>query len=93
MAGAYLHQPEAAELRWLGETFTYFLATGEQTAGAFALVDEQAKRGENVPLHLHRDVPSQPGGLPPSESIDGPQIKKASREYGIEFVGPLPDDG
>ena len=28
---------------------------GEQTGGAFALVDEQAKRGESVPLHLHRD--------------------------------------
>ncbi len=53
--GAYLHQPEEGELRWTGETSTYFLATGEQTGGAFTLVDEQAKRGESVPLHLHRD--------------------------------------
>ena len=44
-----------SELRWLGETSTYFLATGEQTGGAFTLVDEQAKRGESVLLHLHRD--------------------------------------
>ncbi len=36
--------------------------------------------------------PSQPGGLPPLESIDGSQIKKASQEYGIEFVGPLPQE-
>jgi quercetin dioxygenase-like cupin family protein len=53
--GAYLQQPEAAELRWLGETSTYFLATGEQTGDMFTLVDERACRGESVPLHLHRD--------------------------------------
>ena len=52
---AYLYQHEESELRWVGETSTYFLATGEQTGGAFTLVDEQAKRGESVPLHLHRD--------------------------------------
>ncbi len=155
--GAYLHQPEEGELRWTGETSTYFLATGEQTGGAFALVDEQAKRGESVPLHLHRDdmesfyvvegeimlyigdqpgvrarvgsfahipggtvhgfriesetarylilttphhgqfyramsLPSRPGGLPPLESIDGSQIEQACEEYGVEFVGPLPDE-
>ena len=53
--GAYLRQPEASELRWMGETFTYFLATGEQTGETFTLVDEQAKRGMSVPLHLHGD--------------------------------------
>jgi quercetin dioxygenase-like cupin family protein len=141
----------------MGETSTYFLATGEQTGGAFALVDERAKRGESVPLHLHRDdmesfyvvegeitlyigegpgvragpgsfahvpggtvhgfrvesetarylilttprhgefyraitLPSRAGGLPPLESIDGSLIKQAGREYGVEFVGPLPAD-
>jgi quercetin dioxygenase-like cupin family protein len=156
-SSAYLHQPEAGELRWLGETSTYFLAMGEQTGGAFALVDERANRGESVPLHLHRDdmesfyvvegeitfyIGDQPGvragagafahmpggtvhgfriesetarylilttprhgrfyraitlpsgseGLPPLESIDGSQIKQASQEYGVEFVGPLPDE-
>lgn len=55
MAGAYLHHAEQAELRWLGETSTYFLATGEQTAEAFTLVDEPAQRGESVPLHMHRE--------------------------------------
>ena len=39
----------------MGETSTYVLATGEKTGGVFTLVDEQAKRGESVPLHLHRD--------------------------------------
>ena len=37
-------------------------------------------------------LPSRAGGLPPLESVDGSQIKQASKEYGIEFVGPLPDD-
>ena len=54
-SGAYLCLPKEAELRWMGETTTFFLATGEQTGGTFALVDEQARRGESVPLHLHRD--------------------------------------
>ena len=154
---AYLHQPEESELRWMGETSTYFLATGEQTGGAFTLVDEHAKRGESVPLHLHHadmesfyvvegeitlyigekpgvragagsfahlpggtvhgfriesetarylilttprhgqfyraiTLPSRTGGLPPLESIDGSQIKQASKEYGVEFVGLLPDE-
>lgn len=49
----YLHQPKEAELRWMGDTSTYFLATGGKTGGAFSLVDEQAKRGEAVPRHRH----------------------------------------
>ena len=152
---AFLHLPQTAELRWLGQTCTYFLATGAKTAETFTLVEEQAHRGESVPLHLHRDDPesfyvlegeltmyfgeeqgvrapagsfahipggevhgfriesetarylilttprhgefyraitlaSRPGGLPPLESVDGTQIKKACELYGVEFVGPLP---
>ncbi len=153
---AYIHQSGEAELRWMGDTSTYFLATGERTGGAFCLVDERASRGESVPLHRHPndmesfyvlegeltlyidDQPgvrapagtfahlpggtvhgfriesetarylilttprhgefyraitraSGPGGLPPSESVDGPQIKQAGEDYGVEFIGPLPD--
>jgi quercetin dioxygenase-like cupin family protein len=55
MSGAYVHQPGDAELRWLGETFTSFLAGGDQTDDTFALVEEAAKRGEAVPLHRHAD--------------------------------------
>ena len=153
---AYLHRSGEAELRWMGETSTYVLATGESTGGTFALVDERAARGTSVPLHLHREdmesfyvlegeltlyigdrpgvrasagsfahvpggtvhgfrvesetarylilttprhgqfyraitLPSQPGGLPPLESIDGTQIHEAAQKYGIEFVGQLPD--
>ena len=59
MAGtrAFLRPPQTAELRWLGETSTYFLATGAQTAETFCLVEEQAQRGETVPLHRHPDDP------------------------------------
>ena len=155
--GAYLHHQGESELRWLGDTSTYFLATGDHTDGKFALVDERAKCGERVPLHLHRDdvesfyvvegeitlyiggkpgvqagagsfahipggtvhgfriesetarylilttarngqfyraitLPSRSGGMPPVESIDGSQIEKACQEYGVEFVGPLPEE-
>jgi quercetin dioxygenase-like cupin family protein len=54
-SGAYVHAPNQSEVRWLGETFAYFLATGDQTGGLFTLVDEQARRGMAVPLHKHRD--------------------------------------
>ena len=152
----YVLTPGEAELRWMGETSTYFLATGAQTGGAFCLVDERAGRGESVPLHRHPDdmesfyvlegeltlfvgegpgvrspagsfahipggtvhgfrvesetarylilttprhgefyraitLPSREGGMPPLESVQGPQIKQASRDFGIEFVGPLPE--
>jgi len=155
-AGAYLHHPEAAERRWLGETCTYFLAEGDETGGTFTLVDEVARRGTSVPLHRHEEdmesfyvlegeisiflgeepgarvgagafahvpggvvhgfrvesnsarylilttprhgrfyraitLPSGPGGSPPLESVDGSQIERACAEYGVEFVGPLPD--
>ncbi len=52
-AVAYVVQPGEGELRWLGETSTYFLATGELSGGELALVDERAMRGESVPLHRH----------------------------------------
>jgi quercetin 2,3-dioxygenase len=51
----YLYRPGDAELRWMGRTSTHFLATGDQTGGAFSLVDERATRGESVPLHRHPD--------------------------------------
>jgi quercetin dioxygenase-like cupin family protein len=53
--GAYVHQPGRTELRWMGETRTYFLATGDRTGGAFCLVEERAGRGESVPLDRHPD--------------------------------------
>jgi quercetin dioxygenase-like cupin family protein len=156
-AGGYVYLPGEGELRWMSETSTQFLATGEQTGGAFCLVDERASRGESVPLHKHSEdmesfyvlegevtlyvgdgpgvlapagsfahVPggtvhgfrveseearylilttprhgefyraitlaSREGGLPPLDpSVDGSQIKQASEDYGVEFVGPLPD--
>lgn len=153
---AYLHQPGQSETRWMGTTFTHFLATGGTTGEAFCLVDETAKRGESVPLHRHKDdpesfyvlegeimffigdqpgiragagafahlpggtihgfrvvsdaarylilttprhgefyraitQPSEPNGLPPEKSVDGTAIRNAILEYGIEFVGALPD--
>lgn len=154
--GAYVHLPGQSELRWMGETSTQFLATGDSTEGAFCLVDERASRGESVPLHRHPDdmesfyvlegkltlyigdrpgvrapagtfahipggtvhgfrieseearylilttvhhgefyraitVPSEPDGSAPSASVEGEHIRQAAKDYGIEFIGPLPD--
>jgi quercetin dioxygenase-like cupin family protein len=36
-------------------------------------------------------APAREDGSPPAEPIRSEQIKRASRDYGIEFVGPLPD--
>jgi hypothetical protein len=116
---AYLYQPGDAELRWMGGTSTYFLATGELTlyigdepgvrapAGSFAHLPGGTVHGFRVtsekaryqilttPRHgqFYRAITlaSRPGGLPPLESIQGSQIKQASADYGVEFVGPLPD--
>ena len=52
------------------------------------LILTTARHGE---FYRAISLPSRPGGLPPFESIEGSQIKQASKEYGIEFVGPLPD--
>lgn len=35
-------------------------------------------------------LPSREGGLAPHEKVEGETIGRACREYGIEFVGPLP---
>ncbi len=153
---AYVRLPGEAELRWLGATSALFLANGDDTAGAFALVDERATRGESVPLHRHAadmesfyvidgeitlyvddqpgvragagtfahipggvvhgfriesdearylilttphhgefyraiTLPSGEGGTPPAASAEGSDIRRASAEYGIEFVAPLPE--
>ena len=55
---AYVFGPGEAELRWFGATSTWFLADGESTGGAFALVDERGTQGESVPLHRHDDMES-----------------------------------
>jgi quercetin dioxygenase-like cupin family protein len=58
-SGAYLGGETESEVRWMGETCTRFLATGETTNDQFCLVDETAKRGEAIPLHRHgKDVES-----------------------------------
>ena len=134
----------------MGQTSTYFLATGALPGGAFALVEERAQRGVSVPLHKHdEDIESFyvlegmmsfyfgqqrgqkatagafvhiPGGTvhgfridsevarylifttarhaqfyraisgpSPLRAVDGAVVKKACKDYGIEFVGPLPD--
>lgn len=154
---AYLLKEKEGELRWMGDTFTYFLAAGGDTNGAFSLVDEQARCGETVPLHRHEHdmesfyvldgeitfhiagqpgvrvgkgafvhvpggtvhgfriesrtarylilttprhgdfyraitLPSRAGQLAPLEGVSGSTIEHACAEFGVEFVGPLPDD-
>lgn len=150
MLAAYVVQEGEAEVRWMGETATHFLATGALTGGAFALVDERAMQGETVPLHRHAQdresfyvlegeisfyLGDAPGAraragafvhIPPgtvhgfrieSETarylilttpqhgefyraitlptphalVDGAVIEQACEQYGIEFVGPLPE--
>ncbi|WP_150452209.1 cupin domain-containing protein [Arenibacter lacus] len=56
MTKAYIAQPGTSELRWTGETSTYFLATGGLTGETICVVEEQAIRGESIPLHKHDDM-------------------------------------
>jgi quercetin dioxygenase-like cupin family protein len=48
-----VHRPGESERRWLGEFFADFLASGDETGGAFALLDERGRRGQSVQLHRH----------------------------------------
>lgn len=147
---AYLRKPGEGELRYMGQTSTRFLGTGDFTGGAFALVEEQAGRGVRVPLHRHDDdvesfyvlegeitfylagrpgeragagafvhipagtvhgfrIESEPARYlilttprhaqfyraitdpSPLTTIEDSVVSNACREFGIEFVGPLPD--
>ncbi len=54
---AHVLAPLEGEVRWMGETRTRFLATGDTTDSAFSLVDETARRGEAIPLHRHPEDP------------------------------------
>jgi quercetin dioxygenase-like cupin family protein len=74
--------PAAPEVRWMGETCTRFLATGQTTDGQFCLVEETARQGEAIPLHRHpEDVESfyvidgemsfHIGGAPPVRARTG----------------------
>ena len=152
---AHTSTNQESELRWLGETSTYFLATGSRreehsasststpVAGkasryigtattwsrstywrarsrSFSVNSRGCVRRPVLRAHTRRNHPrlpsrvergalphphdaatwafyraitlaSRPGGLPPLDSVQGSQIKQASRDYGVEFVGPLPD--
>lgn len=134
---------------------TQFLATGASTGGAFALVDETARKGEAVPLHRHAEdmesfyvlageidfflgsegasrtaegsfvhvpagavhgfriasetarylifttprhgefyraisMPAAPDRTSTGEPLPEGRLKQAAKDYGIEFIGPLP---
>jgi hypothetical protein len=75
-AGSFVHLPGGTVhgFRIASETARYLILT-------------TPRHGE---FYRAITLPSRPGGLPPLESIDGSQIEKACREYGVEFVGPLP---
>ncbi len=57
-SGAYSLSGNDGEVRWMGNTRTRFLATGDTTNKRFGLVDETALKGETVPLHRHEDFES-----------------------------------
>ena len=52
MNGYLLHRDQG-ELRASGKTVTWFKATGDTTGGLFALVEEDAARGQGAPIHRH----------------------------------------
>jgi hypothetical protein len=76
-AGSFAHVPGGAVhgFRVESETARYLILT-------------TPRHGE---FYRAITLASQEGGLPPGESVDGSVIKQASRDYGIEFIGPLPD--
>ena len=52
----YALGPEEGEARWgVDGALTTVKATGEQTGGRVAVIEDMAPRGEGTPLHAHRD--------------------------------------
>ena len=78
-AGSFVHVPagEVHGFRVESETARYLILT-------------TPRHGE---FYYAITLPAGPEGQPPAESIEGSEIGKAARKYGIEFVGPLPDEG
>jgi quercetin dioxygenase-like cupin family protein len=46
-------EPNEGEALWFNNDLLTFKATGAETAGAFLLVEELARRGKVTPLHTH----------------------------------------
>ena len=47
--------PEEGEALWCVGALTTVKAAGEQTAGAYALIEDLAPKGAGTPLHRHRE--------------------------------------
>lgn len=77
--GAFVHVPggDVHGFRIASETARYLILT-------------TPRHGE---FYRAITLPSEPGGMKPSTSVEGAQIRGAVGEYGIEFVGPLPEAG
>lgn len=76
-AGSFVHVPAGTVhgFRIESETARYLIITSPRHGDFYRAIT----------------LPSRPGGLAPLEPIDGSAIGRAAREYGIEFVGQLPD--
>lgn len=75
--GAFAHIPAG--------TIHGFRITSET---ARYLIHTTAHHGE---FYRAITLPSLPGDLPPLEGVGGDKIKKACMDYGLEFIGSLPD--
>ncbi len=74
--GAFVHVPAGAVhgFRIESETARYLILT-------------TVRHGE---FYKAITLASREGGLPPIEKVDGETVNRACREYGVEFIGPLP---
>jgi len=48
-----IHKPNEGEALWCVGALTTVKASGEQTSGAYALIEDLAPRGDGPPLHRH----------------------------------------
>ena len=76
-AGAFAHMPAGTVhgFRIESETARYLILT-------------TPRHGE---FYRAITLPSRPGCMKPLEQVGGDRIRQACKDYGIEFIGPLPD--
>jgi len=63
-----------------------WLAVGLVPVSIAGAVPDRA-RGSTVLLARAITLASRPGGLSPTEPIDGSRVKQAGQQYGVEFIG------
>ncbi len=95
----YALGPGEGEALWFNGGLGVLRATGDNTAGRFAMMELLAPKGFASPLHIHAGVegffreggkPARSRQLPPADEqfLDKQALTEIAGRYDQEFIGP-----